>query len=95
MLDQSTVPSANLTVFPRIVLADAKASCPPMEAIIKMQKIDMKIIIELIKENPTVTISEMAKVINKSTRTVQRIINASKCITRVGSKYNGYWKVSE
>ena len=58
-------------------------------------KTDEQIIIELIKENPTITISEMAKVINKSTRTVQRIINASKCITRIGSKYNGYWEASE
>ena len=33
-------------------------------------KTDEQIIIELIEKNPTITISEMAKEINKSTRTV-------------------------
>ena len=58
-------------------------------------KTDEQIIIELIEKNPTITISEMAKEINKSTRTVQRIINSSNFIRRKGSKFNGYWEINK
>ena len=58
-------------------------------------KTDEQIIIELIEKNPTITISEMAKEINKSTRTVQRIINSSNFIRRKGSKFNGYWDINK
>ena len=58
-------------------------------------KTDEQIIIELIEKNPTITISEMAKELNKSTRTVQRIINSSNFIRRKGSKFNGYWEINK
>ena len=58
-------------------------------------KTDEQIIIELIEKNPTITISEMAKEINKSTRTVQRIINSSNFIRKKGSKFNGYWEINK
>ena len=58
-------------------------------------KTDELLIIELIEKNPTITISEMAKEINKSTRTVQRIINSSNFIRRKGSKFNGYWEINK
>ena len=39
-----------------------------------IKKTDLEIISELIKENENITIKEMALAINKSIRTVQRII---------------------
>lgn len=53
---------------------------------------DINIIIYMIKSNPNVTRDEMAKAINKSTKTVQRLINKCDEIINVGSGDKGHWK---
>ena len=58
-------------------------------------KTDEQIIIELIEKIPTITISEMAKAINKSTKTVQRLINNCDRIKFVGSGDKGHWEVRD
>lgn len=52
-------------------------------------------IITLIKDNHKITLSEMAKAIGKSKKTVQRVITASNKVTRIGSARNGYWEIKE
>lgn len=52
-------------------------------------------IINLIKDNHKITLSEMAKAIGKSKKTVQRVIAASNKVTRIGSVRNGYWEIKE
>ena len=54
---------------------------------------DLDIIIELIKKNPNVTREEMALAINKTIKTVQRILNRCEYIEYVGSGDKGHWKV--
>ena len=52
----------------------------------------------LIRYNERITKSEIAKRINKSEKTVQRVIASliyKKLITRVGSNKDGYWKIIE
>lgn len=52
----------------------------------------------LIRYNERITKSEIAKRINKSEKTVQRVIALlidKKLITRVGSNKDGYWKIIE
>ena len=49
---------------------------------------------ESIKENPTITIPEMAKFLSVTTRTVERTVSKlidEKAITREGSKKDGKW----
>ena len=55
-------------------------------------------IYNLIKNNLSFTKSELAKKINKSQKTVQRIISSlvkKDLIVRVGSNKKGYWKVKD
>jgi predicted HTH transcriptional regulator len=52
-------------------------------------------LIELIKNNPNITRKEMALVIGKTTKTVQRIISNSSKIVYVGSSKNGHWVIKE
>ena len=56
---------------------------------------DEDIIIEAIKNNPTITQKEMAILINKSTKTVERIIKKSKRIKRIDGDKGGHWKIIE
>ena len=58
-------------------------------------KSDEEIIIELIRANCNVTRKEMAKAIGKSEKTVQRIINTSEKIIRIGSSFGGHWEIKE
>ena len=58
-------------------------------------KTDEEIIIELIKDNPKITINEMAISLEVSARTIQRILHISKRIIRKGGRYNGHWEVVE
>ena len=51
---------------------------------------DINIIISMIKSNPNATRDEMAKAINKSTKTVQRLINKCDKIIFVGSGDKGH-----
>ena len=53
-----------------------------------------KKIIELVKENPQITLAEISKKIGKSLRTVNssmKLLQEKGVIERVGSKKNGYW----
>ena len=52
---------------------------------------DLAIIIELIKKNSNVTREEMAMSINKTIKTVQRIINRCEYIEYVRSGDKGHW----
>ena len=54
---------------------------------------DLAIIIELIRKNPKITREEMALAINKTTRTVQRILNKCEYIEYVGSCDKGHWVI--
>ncbi len=54
---------------------------------------DEQIIIKLIKDNSSCTRNDMAKAIGKTVRTVQRVLNASTKIKRVGGDYGGHWEV--
>ncbi|MBE6133400.1 MAG: hypothetical protein E7178_01895 [Erysipelotrichaceae bacterium] len=56
-------------------------------------KTDEEVLIELIKKRPTITINEMSQSINKTTRTVQRIIKSSNRIVRRKSRYSGFWEI--
>jgi predicted HTH transcriptional regulator len=51
---------------------------------------DLDIIVELIKKNPNVTREDMARAINKTTKTVQRIINKCEFIKYVGFGDKGH-----
>ena len=50
-------------------------------------------IIKTISDNNKISQKEIAKITNKSIRTVIRIMRNSKNIMRVGSKKSGYWKI--
>ena len=54
---------------------------------------DLAIIVELIRKNPKITREEMAIAINKTTKTVQRIINKCEYIEYVGSGDKGHWGI--
>ena len=53
------------------------------------------IIIKLIKENPKITRTELAKFANKSVKTIQRILKENPKIKRVGSPRSGHWEIKE
>jgi ATP-dependent DNA helicase RecG len=56
---------------------------------------DEQLVLRLLKENPNLTASKIAELINKNSRTIQRITNELKnknLIERVGGT-RGYWKV--
>ena len=62
---------------------------------VKLNKTQKKII-ELMKNNPNITIEEMAKYVCVETRTIERNIKTLKekeIIDRVGADKNGYWVV--
>ena len=62
-----------------------------------MSETEIKVLKE-IKKNNYARISEIAKAIEKSDKTVSRAIKKLKelkYIERVGDDYNGYWKVLE
>ena len=56
---------------------------------------DIDTIISMIRVNQNVTRNEMAKAINKSTKTVQRLINNCDRIIFVGSGDKGHWEVRD
>jgi len=57
---------------------------------------DEKLVLTLIKENNRITANRIAEIINKSPRTVQRIISGLKTkgfLERIGGT-KGYWKIN-
>ena len=52
-------------------------------------------IIFLIKENPKITLEELAITIGISKKTVQRVIGASDKIVRIGGARNGHWEIKD
>ena len=58
-----------------------------------VQENDEDKIIDYIRNNPNCTLDGMAKAIDKSIKTVQRIIKNSNKIKRVGSDKGGHWEV--
>ena len=55
-------------------------------------------VFEQIKDNPNITIYELSEKLSKTIRTIERIIVALKekgLVNRVGSKKNGYWKITK
>ena len=52
-------------------------------------------IILLIKENPKITLEELAITIGISKKTVQRVIGASDKIVRIGGARNGHWEIKD
>ena len=61
----------------------------------KNQESDIEILIDTIKKNPKITIKEMMKLIGKSQRTVARILAKDERIIRVGTTFDGYWKIRD
>lgn len=61
----------------------------------KNQESDIEILIDAIKKNPKITIKEMMKLIGKSQRTVARILAKDERIIRVGTTFDGYWKIRD
>jgi predicted HTH transcriptional regulator len=56
------------------------------------------IIIRILSKNPSMTLKEVAHLVNKSSRTIERIVKKLKKdgkIDRIGPKKGGYWKVIE
>jgi ATP-dependent DNA helicase RecG len=52
---------------------------------------------ELLQSNPSLSIAQMAKKLDKSPSTIQKALNTLKSkgsVTRVGSNKNGYWKTN-
>ena len=56
---------------------------------------DEEKLIAAIKENPEITTIDMMKLLNKSRRTVSRIISKSTKIVRVGPDFGGHWEIKE
>ena len=54
---------------------------------------EMNIIENAIKTNPKITRSELAKLIGKSTRTVQRLLESNSKIEFIGSGNNGHLEI--
>ena len=52
-------------------------------------------IILLIKENPKITLEELAIINGISKKTVQRVIGASDKIVRIGGARNGHWEIND
>lgn len=59
------------------------------------QKNDLEKIIELVKLNPNVTLMDMANLIGKTVKTVQRIIKKTSNIKYIGSSKTGHWEIIE
>lgn len=56
---------------------------------------DEEKLIEAIQKNPGITTTEMMKLLNKSRRTVARIISKSSRIIRVGPDFGGHWEIKK
>ena len=59
---------------------------------------DENIIIESIKNDGSITTTELSNLLGKSRKTIQNIINNLKeqgKIERIGSNKTGYWKIKE
>ena len=56
---------------------------------------DTNIIIAMIKDNPKATRESMASAINKSIKTVQRLIKQYGKIKYIGSGDKGHWEIKE
>ena len=56
---------------------------------------DEEKLIRTIKENPEITTAEMVRILNKSRRTISRIIAKSSKIIRVGPDFGGHWEIKE
>ena len=59
--------------------------------------LDEKLVLKLLREEPQITQEKIAQSINKSPRTVKRIIDSLKgkgFVSRQGGKRFGYWKVT-
>ena len=59
---------------------------------------DENIIIEYIKNDGSITTTELSNLLGKSRKTIQNIINNLKeqgKIERIGSNKTGYWKIKE
>ena len=56
-------------------------------------KTDENKILEAILNNNKISRKELAKVINKSSKTVERILKNNNKIIRIGSAKSGYWKI--
>ncbi len=54
---------------------------------------NMDIIITAMNNNPKITRIELAKLIGKSTRTIQRMIESNPKIKYIGSGSNGHWEI--
>lgn len=54
---------------------------------------NLEIIIQGISDNPYITLDQLAKLISKSKKTVQRLITSSKKIKRVDGAKGGHWEV--
>ncbi len=50
-------------------------------------------IIDAIKINPKISLDELAELIGKSKRTIQRIIKNSEQIKRIGPDKGGHWEI--
>ncbi len=54
-------------------------------------------VLDLIRENPSITIGELCEILYCTENKIKRVIRIYKetgRITRVGSSRNGYWKVN-
>ncbi len=54
---------------------------------------DINIIIKVIKDKPEITKTEIAKIIGKSAKTVQRTIKENAKIKFIGNSKNGHWEI--
>lgn len=52
-------------------------------------------VVDLIKNNPTITIINSAKAVNDSKSTIERIIKSSENIKHIGSTKGGHWEIRE
>jgi ATP-dependent DNA helicase RecG len=55
----------------------------------------MDIIVNAIKANSKITRSELAKIIGKSKRTIQGLLESNPKIKYVGSGNNDHWEIKE
>lgn len=79
-------------------LRDKKSGKNPLntEKVLTYKKGDKEQILELIMENPRITVERMAESVGKSARTVSRVVATLKDegkIIREGSNKKGFWKV--
>ncbi len=78
-------------------LANGKITIKDIKRKIKYMNVhnNLEKIILLIKDNPKITLAELANAVGKCKKTVQRAIASTNEIVRCGSARGGYWKVKE